>query len=103
MFSTTIDSMRRNRAVYARDIEYLKESVRENKIDDYMEAGESLFFKESTDDLLEAKEFDQYFTADESESAEKELDRILNTKEDLTFDQMIGIPALKDLNYEDLI
>lgn len=91
MFSTTLDSIKRNRVEKAREIEYLKESVKENKIDDFTEAGESLFFKESVDDLLEAKEYDKLFSSDDSVTEAEEIDRIMNATHDITFNEMIGI------------
>ena len=91
MFKTTIDNLKLSRAIQARNIEYLKESVLENKIDEATEAGESLFFKESVDDLLEAKQYDSLISDDESVTESVELEKIMQSDHDLSFDEMIGV------------
>lgn len=92
MLNNVLDDLKRQRASFARDIEYLKETAIDDEIDERMEVAESLFVNESSDELVEAAAMLNKLSGDVDEVMESaEIDRILNAEEDLTFEEMAGI------------
>lgn len=92
MVSNIIDSIRSERAKFARDVEYVKESVIEDTIDERLEVAESLFVRESEEELQEAAELVKSISSDVDTVQESaEIDRILNAESNITFDEMLGI------------
>ena len=90
MIDKTINDIRRNRAIFMRDIEYAREGVLEDEIDERLEV--ALNEAETVDELTEAAATCNKIAPVEDEVAEsEEIDRILNSETDMTFDQMIGI------------
>jgi hypothetical protein len=96
MLTFGIDSILRNRAKMAREVEYLKESITEDVIDERTEAAESMYLKETPEELLEALELDAKMTTDDSYAESVEIDNILNADHDLTFEEMCGLEAMVD-------
>ena len=94
MLTVTIDSILYNRAKMAREIEYLKESAIEDLIDERTEAGESLYIRETPEELIEALELDKKMTTDDSFAESTEIENILSATDDLTFDEMCGLSEL---------
>lgn len=91
MLVSPLENMKHERAVRAREIEYLKESVRDSEIDDRMIAAEELYVRESVEDYEEAKEELKVLSEKEDVSMTNEVNRLLNADHDLTFNEMIGI------------
>ena len=92
MLTNTIDSIREEKAKFARDIEYLKETAMDDIIDSRVEAAESQYVRETIEELEEAVSMVDRLPADTDMVAESaEVNRILNAETDLTFNEMIGI------------
>ena len=92
MLTNTIDSIREEKAKFARDIEYLKETAMDDIIDSRVEAAESQYVRETIEELEEAVSMVDRLPADADMVAESaEVNRILNAETDLTFNEMIGI------------
>ena len=91
MLKGIIDNVRRERAMFVRDVAYLKEMAEDDIISDRIEKAEGLFIKETAEDIKEAVDLVNYMP-DEFEAEENaEIEKILNSEENMTFDQMIGI------------
>lgn len=93
MFKSIKDSIRRENAIFARDLEYVKESISEDMIDDRLEVAETKFMGyESSDEIEEALSMVNKLTDEENVVEESaEIERILSSDDDITFDEMIGI------------
>ena len=92
MLTNTIDSIREEKAKFARDIEYLKETAMDDIIDSRVEAAESQYVRETIEELEEAVSMVDRLPADTDMVTESaEVNRILNAETDLTFNEMIGI------------
>ena len=93
MFKPIEDSIRRDNAIFARDLEYVKESISEDMIDDRLEVAENKFMGyESSDEIQEALNMVNKLSDEENVIEESaEIERILSSNEDITFDEMIGI------------
>lgn len=97
MLATLVDNLRRTKAEFARDTEYLKESVLEEEVDDCMEIAESLYFSETAEEVKEAAEWADRIkvdTAEDLKNDEEEIERILESTEDITFDEMINLDEI---------
>ncbi len=88
----TIDHLKEERAKFARDVEYLKETAVDDMLDERVEAAELCFESETVEELTEAADFVERLSDEENivESAD-ELTRILDAEGDISFDQMIGL------------
>ena len=88
----TMEYLKEERAKFARDVEYLKETSSDDVIDDRMEKAELLFESESLEDLMEAADFVERLSSEENvvESVD-EINRIINAESDITFEEMIGL------------
>ena len=94
MLDKTVNTIIRDRAVFARELEYIKEMAKDDLIDDCLELAENNYVKESLDELMEAKEAIDKMSGEDSISEEREVNNILEATEDLTFDQMIDLDML---------
>ena len=91
MLTNTIDSIREEKAKFAREIEYLKETAMDYIIDSRVEAAESQYVRETIEELEEAVSMVDRLPADTDMVAESaEVNRILNAETDLTFNEMVG-------------
>ena len=88
----TIDQLKEERAKFARDVEYIKETSLDDILDKRIETAELCFESESVDELTEAVKFVERLSDEENivESA-NELSRILEADGDISFEQMIGL------------
>lgn len=91
MIAGILDSIKLERAKYCRELEYVREMANEDEIADRMDAAESQYIKETADDYEEAFETAEEIPTDDSDAESEELQRIMESAEDLTFDQMIGV------------
>ncbi len=91
MLVSPLENMKRMRAEKAREIEFLKEAVLDDEMDDRLMVAEEQYVRESVEDYEEAKE--ELKTISESEEVAKaqDIERILNADHDLTFEEMIGL------------
>ena len=90
MLDNAINSIRKERAALAREIEYIRESMEDDKLDEIMESVEG---SDSKAELIEAAAYANSVDVTEEETAIEsvEIDRILNADHDITFDEMIGL------------
>ena len=90
MLDNAINSIRKERAALAREIEYMRESMEDDKLDAIMESVEG---SDSKAELIEAAAYANSVDVTEEETAIEsvEIDRILNADDDITFDEMIGL------------
>lgn len=91
MLTGILESVKRDRAKSARNIEYLREMAREDVVDDRTEVAESQYVKETIEDYNEAAEMIDQLSSDDSKEEAAEIQRIMEATEDITFDEMIGI------------
>ena len=92
MLNSAIDDIRREKAVFIRDTEYLKETALDDMVDERMDAVESVFERETVEDLMEAAEMVKKLSGEEDVTTESaEVEKILNAKEDISFEEVIGI------------
>ena len=91
MLTGILDSVKRDRARFARNIEYLREMAREDVVDDRTEVAESQYVKETIEDQKEAAEMINQLPSDDSKEEVAEIQRIMEATDDITFDEMIGI------------
>ena len=91
MLTGILESVKRDRAKSARNIEYLREMAREDVVDDRTEVAESQYVKETIEDYKEAAEMIDQLSSDDSKEEAAEIQRIMEATEDITFDEMIGI------------
>lgn len=92
MLKNSIDAIREERARFARDVEYLKETAIDDEIDERLEISESNYTMESAEELEEAMEMVNRLPGEEDLLAESaEVEAILDATENLTFNEMVGI------------
>ena len=92
MFNNVIDSIRMERAKFARETEYIKETAADDIIDDRVEVAEQQYTRETMSELTEAADMLKNMPAEEDPVTEAtELDCILNADNNITFDEMIGL------------
>lgn len=85
------NSLKEKRAIFARELAYLHESVKEDAIDERMEKVEKAYMKDSTRSYTEAVEMVNEMPDSFEEEDRDELTKIMEATENLTFDEMIGI------------
>lgn len=91
MLVTAIENMKHQRAEFAREIEYLKESVLDDEMDARLTVAEELYVRESVEDYEEAKKELDLISESEETQKNAEIKRILNADHNITFDEMIGL------------
>lgn len=92
MLTNTIEAIRTERAKFIRDVEYIKETAKDDVLDNRMEVAESLYVRESVEELEEAADMVKKLSSEEDVVAESaEVETILNAEENITFNEMIGI------------
>lgn len=91
MLTGILESVKRDRAKSARNIEYLREMAREDVVDDRTEVAERQYVKETIEDYNEAAEMIDQLPSDDSKEEAAEIQRIMEATDDITFDEMIGI------------
>lgn len=90
MLTGIIESIRKERAVFSHEVNFIREMSTEDIIADSVDKAESQYMKETAEDLIEAKEMCNEMPADTTQD-EAEIQRMLEATEDMTFDEMIGI------------
>ena len=91
MLNATIDNLEYNRAKRAREIEYLKEIAKDDVVDERTFAAESTLIKETTEDYIEARALLDRISDDDTAMESVEINRILSSDTDISFDEMIDI------------
>ena len=96
MLSGISDSIKRKNAEFIRDVEYIKEMAYEDALDDRLNCctddTPNLFMSSISDDVKFIDGLEE--TPEESEA---EVQRIMNTDRNLTFNDMIGLTKPTDV------
>jgi hypothetical protein len=90
MLNGVINDIIRERASFLHEVEFIREMANEDIIADRVEKAESLFVKETAEDLMEAKQMVLDMPADETQD-EREISKMCESTKDMSFDEMIGI------------
>lgn len=90
MLTGTLNKIREEKASKIRDVEYIREMVQEDAIDDRLFDLEMKNVKESGNIYTESAETVAQIPTDDS-FRQEEVDRILNSDHNLSFDEMIGV------------
>ena len=90
MLTGTLNKIREERAARIRDVEYIREMVAEDYIDDRLLDLDMQMVNESGNIYEESAETVEQISADDDFSQD-EINRILNADHNLTFDEMLGI------------
>ena len=93
MIDTTVEAFRMEEASHARDLAYLMEDLEDDAIDACLEAAESGDpLLESAYDMEDEELAELLEHVDEMDDNEAiEIQRIMESEEGVTFDQMIGL------------
>lgn len=92
MLTNSIDAIREEKARFARDVEYIKETYLDDVLDQRVEVAESLYVRETMDELEEAADMISKLSSEDDIVAESvEVNRILNADGDISFNEMVGI------------
>lgn len=94
MLNTTVNAIIEDRARFARELEYLKEMAKDDLIDECIEMAENNFVKESVEELVDAGKAVEMMSSEDSVAEEREIKNILESKDDITFDEMIDLNML---------
>ena len=90
MIVGTLNKIREERAARIRDIEYIREMAEEDAVDDRFFDVELSMVKESENIYAESAETIEQISA-EDDFRQEEINRILNSDHNLSFDEMLGI------------
>ena len=90
MLTGTLNKIREEKAARIRDVEYIREMVQEDAIDDRLLDLELRTVKESGNIYAESAETAEQIPTDDS-FRQEEINRILNADHNLSFDEMLGI------------
>lgn len=100
MLTKLSDSIKRKNAEFIRDVEYIKETAYEDMLDErmesFMEDVSELSMGEIRNDLDSLNEL-----TDEPEQDEAEVQRIMNSDRDLSFNDMIGVTPDSEIKIEE--
>lgn len=97
MLTVALDNIRKERAIRARELEYIKEMAFDEEVDELTQEAESMFIREPLSEYMTVKEYlDTKVTPNDSVAEEEELNRILEATEDLDFDDMIDLEGLME-------
>ena len=92
MLTSSLDTIREEKAKFARNVEYLRETALDDVIDNRVELAESRYVRETIEELEEAVSMVDRLPSEEDVMEESvEVERILNADNDLTFNELIGI------------
>ena len=92
MMTKTFDDIRREKAKFARNVEYIRETSLDDIIDERVERAQSLFETESVEELEEAASLLNRIEVDDELAVESvEVQRLLDADENITFNEMADI------------
>ena len=90
MLNNIVNKMKTERAKYSRNLEYLKECAADDHVDYYTELATNE--KMTSLEIKEAARMLENISADDEEVTESvEVEKILNSETNLTFEEMVGI------------
>lgn len=92
MITKTFDEIRKERAKFARDVEYIRETAIDDVIDERVERAHSQYVNETIQELEEAAGLVNQLNVDDEVMAESvEIKRLLDAENNISFDEMIGL------------
>ena len=92
MLTMTYDSIREQKAKFARNVEYIKETAIDDVIDERVERAHSQYVGETVEELEEAASMLNKLSIDDEVMTEStEVQRLLNAEENISFNEMVGI------------
>lgn len=92
MLTSIVNGLKEDRAKFAREVEYIKETAKDDIIDNRLDIAESMYCRETVEELQEAADMVKRLdTSDDAMMESVEISRLLNADSDVTFDQMIDI------------
>jgi len=93
MINNILSSIKEDRAKFVRDLAYIRENAEEDLIAERVEKAEKYMGAkpDKFESYVEAVTILESMKEDYSDEDNAELQRILESTEDMTFDQMIGI------------
>ena len=90
MLNNIVNKMKTERAKFSRNLEYLKECSADDHVDYYTELATNE--KATSLEIKEAARMLDNISADDEEVTESvEVEKILNSETNLTFEEMVGI------------
>jgi hypothetical protein len=90
MLTGIIDSIRKERATFLHEVNFIREMANEDVIANQVDKAESQYVRETTDELIEAKEMVDEMPSDTTQD-DAEINKIMEATEDMSFDEMIGL------------
>lgn len=92
MITKTFDDIRKERAKFARNVEYIRETANDDVIDERVEKAHSQYVRETIQELEEAAGMvNRLETDDEAMVESVEIQRLLDAEENISFNEMVGI------------
>ena len=93
MITGILGDIKKDRAKFVRELAYIRENAEEDYLADRVEKAERAFGgkADTFENYAEAATIIETMSDDESAEDASELQKILESVEDLTFDEMIGI------------
>lgn len=92
MITKTFDDIKKERAKFARDVEYIRETAIDDVLDERVERAHAQFERETIEELEEAATMlDRLNTDDEAMTESTEIQKLLDAEENITFNEMVGI------------
>lgn len=94
MITSILNGLKEDRAKFARELAYIRENADEDLYMERVERAERALGKSKIDDFesyVEAATIMETMPEDYSEEDNVEIQRILESTDDLSFDEMIGI------------
>ena len=89
MITNILSSIQRDRANYARNLAYLREMSMDDEIDDRLDKVCNKFERATAEDYEKALETINEMANEYPEEDEAELKRLMESTEDMTFEEMI--------------
>jgi len=92
MITKTYDDIRKEKAKFARNVEYIRETSLDDMIDERVERAHSQYVRETIEELEEAANMVNRLEIEDEVAVESvEIQRLLDAEENITFNEMVGI------------
>lgn len=92
MLNGIVNNIKHDRAIFAHEIAYLRDIHDDDVLSERMEKADPKYRRESVSDLIDAKAMIEEMTVESAqEDFDNEIDRLMESTEDMTFEEMLGI------------
>lgn len=92
MLNGIVNNIKRERAIFAHEVAYLRDIHEDDVISERMERVDSKYKRESVSDLIDAKNMIDEMTIESAQADfDSEINRLMESTEDMTFEEMLGI------------